>query len=161
DGPTSEQLIGGAIVFRHTQITASVNNGRSGRRICRRDPLQSAIPDDRDRRCYNSRNSETRDAKGSHDSVPSDRGDERVRSLAVQLVQQGIELGPHLVLFGVCDVAKRAFLLRLYFRHRGLWLMMIEVEVTPSIGVGETLGVFHRHVGAVKGSGKVAPARRL
>src|ERR1700739_4568002 len=76
-------------------------------------------------------------------------------------VQQGIELGPHLILFRACDVTKRAFPLRLDCRHRSLWLMMIEIEISPSVGFGETLGILDRDIGAVERPGEVASSRWL
>src|ERR1700747_2253793 len=76
-------------------------------------------------------------------------------------VQQGIELGPHLILFRARDMAKRAFSLRLHCRHRSLWLMMIEIEISPSVGFGETLGIFDRDIGAVVRPGEVASSRWL
>src|SRR5262249_16608387 len=51
-------------------------------------------------------------------------------------VQQGIELGPNLIFLGAGHMAKRAFLLRSHFGSWSFWLMMIEIVVPPSAGIG-------------------------
>src|ERR1700758_3932032 len=82
-------------------------------------------------------------------------------SLKVHIVEQRIELGPHLILFRARDVAIGAFSLRLHLRHRSLWFMMIEVEISPSVRFGETLGILDRDIGSVERPGEVASSRRL
>src|SRR5258705_3609321 len=77
------------------------------------------------------------------------------------LVQQGIELRPDLILLGLGQMAVAAFVLGLQFGRRSLRLMVVEVVVTPAAGFGIALGVLHRHVPAVEGSGEVAPSRGL
>src|SRR5262245_41758925 len=77
------------------------------------------------------------------------------------LVQQGIELGPHLVLLGAGDMTVGALA---YWFHAGsgcLRLMMIEVVVPPTIGLGITLGILDGHISAVERSREIAPSRRL
>src|SRR5262249_7686813 len=76
-------------------------------------------------------------------------------------IQQRIELGPDVVLLGARDMAVGAFRHWPHLGGRVLWLMMIEVEVAPAAGFGETLGVLHGHVGAVEGTGEIAAAGKL
>src|SRR5215470_16990366 len=76
-------------------------------------------------------------------------------------VQQGIELGPNLIFLGAGDVAKRAFLLRSHFGSWSFWLMMIEIVVPPSAGIGIALGILDGRIAAIERSGEIAPPRRL
>ena len=56
-------------------------------------------------------------------------------------------------------MAKRAT--RLWLRRGGLslWLMMIEVEVPPTVGVRKPLRVLDTHIGAVESACSVTPTR--
>jgi len=39
--------------------------------------------------------------------------------------------------------------------------MMIEIVVAPPSGIGIALRILDRHIGAIEGSGEIAPPRRL
>src|SRR5262249_16092592 len=58
-------------------------------------------------------------------------------------------------------MAKRAFLLRSHFGSWSFWLMMIEIVVPPSAGVGIALGILDGRIAAIERSGEIAPPRRL
>src|SRR5262249_13836017 len=81
--------------------------------------------------------------------------------VAESLVQQGIELGPDVILLRVGDMAERTLALRLRFGSWSLWLMMIEIVVAPPSGIGIALGILDRHIGAIELSGKIAAPRKL
>src|SRR5262245_47443596 len=87
------------------------------------------------------------------------RGDNR-GSFADSLVQEGIELGPDLILLRAGDMAIRAFVLRFCLGGRGLWLMMIEIVEPPPTGIGVALGILDGHIRAVKRPGKIALPRK-
>src|SRR5215467_4298343 len=58
-------------------------------------------------------------------------------------------------------MAVGAFLSWSHFRSWSFWLMMIEVVIPPLSGVGITLAILDRHVGAIEGSGEIAAPRKL
>src|SRR4051794_11090588 len=72
------------------------------------------------------------------------------------VVQQPIELGPDVILFGASNMAVRAFLFGPHLCCRRLRLIVIEVKITPAMAVGKTLGILDRDVGAVQLSGEEA-----
>src|SRR5262245_12288980 len=86
---------------------------------------------------------------------------ETMSPLLESLVQQGIELGPNLIFLGAGDMAIGAFLQLFHFGSWSFWLMVIEIVVAPSSGIGIALGILDRHIGTIEGSGEIAPARRL
>lgn len=73
------------------------------------------------------------------------------------LVQQGIELGPHLIFLCAGDMAIRALVQGFHLRGWRFRLMVIEIEEAPPLGVRKTLGILDRHIGAIEGSGEIAP----
>src|SRR5215510_16066757 len=54
-------------------------------------------------------------------------------------------------------MAKRAFLLRSHFGSWSFWLMMIEIVVPPSAGIGIALGILDGRIAAIERSGEIAP----
>src|SRR5215467_2190251 len=76
-------------------------------------------------------------------------------------VQQGIELGPNLIFLGAGHMAKRAFLLRSHFGSWSFWLMMIEIVVPPSAGIGIAIGILDGRIAIIERSGEIASPRRL
>jgi len=76
-------------------------------------------------------------------------------------VQQAIELSPNLIFLGAGDMAKGAFVLRFQFGGWRLWLMMIEIVVTPASRIGIALGILDGHVGAIERPGEITLPRRL
>jgi hypothetical protein len=80
---------------------------------------------------------------------------------AESFVQQGIELGPHLIFLRAGDMTIRAFVLGFHLGSWCLWLMMIEIVEPPPSGIGIALGVLDGHIGAIEGPGEIAPPRRL
>src|SRR5262249_40635376 len=81
--------------------------------------------------------------------------------LARSLVQQGIELGPHLIFLGAGLMAKGALRLRFQLGSWSLRLVMIEVVVTPTSAIGIALRVLDRHIGTIPRPGEIASSRRL
>src|SRR5215470_1173558 len=54
-----------------------------------------------------------------------------------------------------------AFRLWLNFRGWSLRLVVIEIEIPPSMRRSKSLRILDCHIGAIEGSGKIAPSRRL
>src|SRR5262249_29344912 len=78
------------------------------------------------------------------------------------VVQQPIELGPHLVLLCAGLMAECALRFRPHLGAGGPRLVMIEVVVSPAAaGLRVPLGVLDGHVGAVEGSREITFARRF
>src|SRR5262245_47224856 len=67
-----------------------------------------------------------------------------------------IELSPNLIFLGAGHMAKTAFVLRSQFGSGSFGLVMVEIEVAPSSGIGIALGVFNGHISAVPSSGEIA-----
>ena len=53
-------------------------------------------------------------------------------------------------------MAKTAFVLRSQFGSGSFWLVMVEIVVPPSSGIGVTLGILDGHIGAIPFSGEIA-----
>src|SRR5262247_2343604 len=66
------------------------------------------------------------------------------------VVQESIELGPDIILFGAGNMAVRAFLFGLHFCCRRLRLVVIEVKITPPICVSKALRIFDSYVCAIE-----------
>src|SRR5215470_18160811 len=101
---------------------------------------------------------------GSSATMPSSTALARTASASAtlrDLVQYAVELRPNLVSLGAGDVAKRAFRFCLHLGGRSLWLVMIEIEVSPASGVGKALGVLDGHIRAIELAREITPSRRL
>src|SRR5262245_9399699 len=72
------------------------------------------------------------------------------------LVQQRIELSPNVIFFCVGLMAIGAFRLRFQFGGWSFGLMMIEIVVAPSSGIGMALGILDGHISAIPSSGKIS-----
>src|SRR6516165_10214454 len=152
---TAQLLIGGAIGIGFTQIPSCVDYGL---------PLLARCST---RSCPSARYTATTTI-ADIPAVPIARTFIVLRdSLAWSLyvghsyVQQGIELGPNLIFLGAGHMAKRAFLLRSHFGSWSFWLMMIEIVVPPSAGIGIALGILDGRIAAIERSGEIAPPRRF
>src|SRR5262249_22606294 len=66
------------------------------------------------------------------------------------VVQESIELGPDLILFGASHMAVRAFLFGLHFCCCRLRLVVIEVKITPAPCVSKALRIFDSYVCAIE-----------
>ena len=66
------------------------------------------------------------------------------------VVQESIELGPDLILFGASNMAVRAFLFGLHLCCRRLRLVVIEVEIAPPPCVSKALRIFDSYVCAIE-----------
>ena len=71
------------------------------------------------------------------------------------LVEQWIELGPHLIFFRAGHMAIAAFLFGSQFGGRRLRFVVIEVVVSPPSGRGVALGILDRDIGAVPRPGEM------
>jgi hypothetical protein len=69
--------------------------------------------------------------------------------LTASVIQSWIELRPDLILLGARHVAISTFQLGLQFGGWCLWLMVIEIEITPAAGIGVALAILDRHIGTV------------
>src|SRR5690242_19880492 len=77
------------------------------------------------------------------------------------VVQQSIELGPDLILFGAGNMAIRAFLCGLDLSCRRLRLVVSEVEIAPSSCVSKALRIFDRYVCAIERAWEESTPGRL
>src|SRR5215469_12120476 len=76
-------------------------------------------------------------------------------------IQKTIELRPDFVFLRAGDMAKRAFFLSLDGCCQSLWLMMVEIEVSPASGRRKALRILDRHISTVEGPRKIPAPRGL